>query len=194
VLTFARRNKRNERTNVTDRGLFWEGELGPGRSVKWSVEAPGSEVRIDVDERRKLGEVPPAPADAFVKLLGARQPSVRLHAAVMLAYLGDERAHEAASNLGDLSEADENIRRMALRASEPLRACDVKARPAGGLELCAANTGTTDVSKLAVEEVTPEGAGRRALVGEALPAGQGRRLVVDGFGDLPEEVRLTGAD
>ncbi len=191
VLTFARRNKRGERTNVTDRGLFWEGELGPGRSVKWNVEAPGSEVRIDVDERRKLGDVPAAPADAFVKLLGARQPSVRLHAAVMLAYLGDGRARDAATGLSDLSDADERVRQMVLRASAPLRVCDLKAPEKGALEACLDNTSDHDEPELDLVEIAPEGGGRRVSFGEPLAASTGRRVRFGGFGELPEELSLV---
>ena len=51
LLTFARRDRRGERAGITERGLFWEGALGSGRAVKWHVEAPGTEVKIEPGDR-----------------------------------------------------------------------------------------------------------------------------------------------
>ncbi len=187
ILTFARRDVRGRRVGVRDRGLFWEGELDAGRSVKWGVRAPGTEVRIDVDEKRLLGEVAPAPASSYQRLLGARQPLVRLHAATMLAYLGDPGAAEAARGLGELPPADELTRQRILRAVAPVRACDVHVE-GGNLGVCVHNATSALVREATVVEVAPDGRGRRRSVGEPLPPGAGIRLTFDAFGEAPEEL------
>jgi hypothetical protein len=187
LLTFARRDAKGERRGVTDRGLFWEGELGPGRSVKWGVKAPGTEVRIDVPEKRLLGDVAAAPQDAFKKLLGARQPLVRLHAATMLAYLGDASAVEAAKGLGDLSEADEITRARITRALAPVRVCDVASNE-GALTVCVHNTSSEVARDVVLTEVAPPGMGRRRTLDEPVLAKSGLRVTLPGYGDAPEEL------
>jgi hypothetical protein len=192
VLTFARRNKKGERTNATDRGLFWAGDLGPADSVKWNVQAPGTELRIDLDEKRTLGDKPgqlkPAPADAFVKLLAAKPPSIRLHGALMLAYLHDPRAHEAAENLSDLSDSDDHVRDMIARATTPLYACDAAYNKDGTLSACAVNDGEAPVMDALVREVGPDG--RRFPVPIPLPPHAGVAIQIDGFGTPAEELMI----
>ncbi|HTJ83519.1 MAG TPA: hypothetical protein VL400_17485 [Polyangiaceae bacterium] len=191
VLTFARRNKAGERTNVTDRGLFWEGELGPARSVKWSVKAPGSEVKIDVSDARLLdGKVAPAPAEGFRRLLGSAKPPIRLHAATMLAWLGDPGALEAARGLAGLGAAEEVVKERIVRAASPLRTCDVSVDDAGTLSACVFNAGKADAAKLRLVEVAPEGAGRHVDAVESLEAGTGERVRVAGFGGPVEELAV----
>lgn len=192
LLTFARRDARGRRRAVTDRGLFWEGELGPGRSVKWGVRAPGSELRIDVPEKRMLGDVATASTDAFHKLLAARQPLVRLHAATMLAYLGDPRAAEAARGLGALSEADEITRARILRAMSPLRACEITTE-AGALTACVHNASDSTAHELSLVEVTPQGDGRRRTIDEPVAPRSGMRVTFEDFGDVPEEIAVVEA-
>lgn len=192
VLTFARRNAQGERGNVTDRGLFWEGELGPGKSAKWSVEAPGTEYRIDLDEKRTLAEVKPAPADAFAALLSSRRAPVRLHAALMLAYLSDPRAKEAATQLSDLSESDEAVRAAILRASEPLAVCDVKWSGGSSVSACVANRGDAEAKNVTLVEADPRGNGRRAALGVSIGAKSGKRVVAPDFGPEAEELEARG--
>ncbi|NUO52894.1 MAG: HEAT repeat domain-containing protein [Polyangiaceae bacterium] len=193
LLTFARRDEKGERRGVTDRGLFWEGELGSGRSVKWGVKAPGTEVRIDVAESRLLSEAAgasgPASREAFKKLLGARQPLVRLHAATMLAYLGDPEAIEAARGLGALSEADEMTRSRISRALAPIRVCDVKSTE-GTLSACVHNSSKDVVRDLVLAEVAPSGGGRKRPIDEAILAGAGIRVAIPDFGEAPEELTI----
>lgn len=184
VLTFARRNARGERVGVTDRGLFWEGELRPARSVKWTVRAPGTELRIDVDEARSLDELGPAPPDAFVRLLEARYPAVRLHAATMLAWHGDPRARAAAEGLSGLTPEQELVRTQLLRASAPVSVCELR-QTGEELSACVHNRGERAVERLELVEVAPDG-GRRVPLALSLSAGQGRRVSVPGFG-LPAE-------
>jgi hypothetical protein len=191
VLTFARRNEKGDRVGVTDRGLFFEGELAPARSVKWSVKAPGSEVKIDVSDARLLGDgVAAAPAEGYVRLLRASKPAVRLHAAMMLAWLGDPGAADAARALGDLGEAEEAMRQRILRAAQPLRVCDVAVDDAGRLTACAFNAGTEIASSLRLSEVAPEGAGRSADVPGPIAPGEGARVEVPAFGGPAEELTL----
>ena len=194
VLTFARRNKAGERTNVTDRGLFFEGELGPGRSVKWSVKAPGSELKIDVSESGMLGgKVAPAPADAFRRLLSSSKPAIRLHAATMLAWLGDPAALEVARGLGELGGGEEAFRRRVIRAASPLRVCDVSYEENGTLNACVFNASPNEVGALRLVEVTPENGGRTGDALESLGAAAGERVHVPGFGVEAEELTVEEA-
>ena len=194
VLTFARRNEKGDRVGVTDRGLFFEGELAPARSVKWSVKAPGSEVKIDVSDARVLGDgVEAAPAEGYQRLLRASKPAVRLHAAMMLAWLGDPGAIEAARSLGDLGEAEEAVRQRILRAAQPLRVCDAAVDDAGRLRACAFNAGAAAAADLRLSEVAPEGAGRSTDVAGPIAPGAGIRVEVPGFGGPAEELTLDAA-
>ncbi len=191
LLTFARRNERDERVGVTDRGLFWEGLLGPAKSVKWRVRAPGTEVRIDLDEKRLLSETAPASAEGFEKLLMAKQPAVRLHAAMMLAYLGDSRAEQAARSLGELSGESALTQARILRAIRPLKLCNAKVE-GDTLEVCAHNGGKERLRAARVVEVTESGTGRTRDLSDAIPPNGGLRFKLPGFGPLPEELALEG--
>jgi hypothetical protein len=185
VLTFARRDDRGERVGVTDRGLFWEGALRPGRSVKWTVKAPGTEVRIDADEQRTLAQVAPADGDAFFGLLRARQASVRLHGATMLAYVGDPRAEGAARSLDGLAAAQEPVRDMVVRAASAVRVCAVKAK-GDALEACVYNTTDEPLSRPTLTEPSP--GGRRVDLADDVPAHEGLRASFPGFGPAPQEL------
>jgi hypothetical protein len=191
VITFARRNKKNERVGATDRGFFWAGELAPAQSVKWNVSAPGTEYRIDLDEKRVLGDgagmVAPAPADAFVRLLAAKQPVVRLHAALMLAYLHDPRARDAVDNVGELSDSDERIREMIARASAPIIVCNAKYAD-DSLTACIANDGEAAADRIDLVEVGPEG--RRFPIADSVPPHAGIVARVPGFGSPAEELTV----
>jgi hypothetical protein len=135
VLTFAQRAADGRRMAIMERGLSWAGELRPADSVKWRVEAEGTELRMDTRFADKLGTSATADAAAFRALLGARLPAVRVHAAMMLAYLGDPRAREAADALGSLDGMAAQARAELVRTFEPLRACDPRPGP-GALSVC----------------------------------------------------------
>ncbi|NUR75187.1 MAG: hypothetical protein HOQ28_02730 [Thermoleophilia bacterium] len=180
VVTFARRNSKGERIGATDRGLFWEGELGPARSVKWSVSGPGTELKIEMDEQRMLGkDASPASADEFARLLRARQSAVRLHAAMMLAYLGDPRAVDAAKSLHDLSETDALTQARIVRAASPIRLCDVSFTEAGSMSACAFNGTDAPVDGATIVEV-----------GETLPPKAGKKVTAPSFGPEAEELTI----
>ena len=104
VVTFARRDGAGRRSAVIERGLHWPKTLKPGGAVKWRIRAEGNEMRLDSANTAPLGEAGllPAPADAFFAQRKARLRAVRLHAATMLAYLGDPRAAQALDELGPL--------------------------------------------------------------------------------------------
>ena len=188
VLTFARRNEKNERVGATDRGLFWEGLLGPAKSVKWNVKAPGTELRVDMDEKRMLTAVPPASADGFEKLLRAKQPAVRLHAAMMLAYLGDPRAEEAVRGLGVLTGDAALTQERILRTLRPLKVCDVKFEQEG-MQACAFNGTAEAVKSASIVESGPDG--RTVDIGEPIPAKTGLVVSAPKFGGEAEELELV---
>jgi hypothetical protein len=145
VVTFARRAPDGRRVGVKERGLFWEGDLAPARAVKWRVRGPGTEMRIEADDRGRLGgAVAAAPADAFAELARtARYRVVRVHAAAMLAYLADPRAAELASSLGLGSPADEATVAAIRRASTPVIACDLAAQGPDAIGACLFNAGSS---------------------------------------------------
>jgi hypothetical protein len=126
VVTFAKRDDRGIRRNIIERGLHWPRELGPGESVKWRVEASGCELRVDSRNDARLGQggLTAAPGDAFLALREARLSVVRLHAAMMLSYLRDERATGFAKALGSLAELEELARTEILATQAALLFCD----------------------------------------------------------------------
>lgn len=193
VVTFARRNKKGDRVGATDRGLYAQ-SLAPGKSMKWSVSGPGTEYKVEISEKRVLGsakgELAPAPPAAFVSLLGAKQPPVRLHAALMLAFLRDARARDAAENLSDLSDSDDAVRQMVVRATEPLSICDVVISDAG-LDACVTNGTDAKTKPLEVFEV---GAGGRGFpLGIGVGPHAGARIHIDGFDARAAELGVREA-
>ena len=152
VVTFARRDRRGERVGATDRGLFAE-EIAPGHAMKWRVRGPGSEMRVDRPPLVMLGDAsPPADADAFFGLLSARQPAVRMHAAMMLAYLRDPRARAAAEGMFAPNARAERTRSAIARAASPIFACDL-ARRGAELHACIVNETSELAPNLMAREV-----------------------------------------
>jgi hypothetical protein len=119
-----------ERTATYDRPLFFEGPLRPGQAIKWHVEARGTEFDVHhaVEGTLDPNGTEAAPPDAFAALLDANHRPVRLHGAMMLAYLGDERAQAGALRLRDALREDEGpyLGRL-LRATSDVITCDVEA-------------------------------------------------------------------
>lgn len=158
VLTFARRDEHDQRVGVTDRGLFWEGALAPGRAVKWHVRAPGTEMRIEpsvTGTLEAMGESLASP-DAYAKLVSSRYRIVRIHAAKMLAYLRDPRAEDALRSLGSASTAEALTLARIGRAAAPIFACDV-AVSAGHLTACVFNAEAKPAAGLSLAVVPAEG-------------------------------------
>jgi hypothetical protein len=156
VVTFAQRNEQGARTAVMERGLAWPRPLEPGEAVKWRIEAEGTELRVDCRFDELLGAEPVASADRFRELLDARLTPVRVHAAMMLAYLGDPHAREAATALGPLTMREERVRAEILRTQSSLRACSI-AGEGNPAQLCVHNGGD---ELLRAVRLTPAGLGR----------------------------------
>lgn len=119
--------KGKDRRFTEDRVVYFAGPLGAGKAIKWRVEGEGSEFEVD---NPIPGDIGPggdgaAPADRFFELLEANHRPVRMHGAMMLAYLGDPRAKEAILKLRDALRDNENpyLQRL-LWTQGNLRTCD----------------------------------------------------------------------
>ncbi len=155
VSFFEGQGKQRELTKVQP--LYFEGPLGPGRAIKWRTEARGTEWVI---EPPALGEINPdgegtAPAALFRELLSAKNRPVRLHAARMLAFLGDPEAQKATLQLKDaLRSAEAPYLRRLLDALAEVRVCDLSVTGSGSerrVEACVYNATDTDRDQLGVQ-------------------------------------------
>jgi hypothetical protein len=197
TLTFARRNKGGRRVGATDRGLFWEGALAPATAVKWKVRAPGSEMRTDVGVTGTLAEanLDPAPADAFFALTSARVRAVRVHGAVMLAYLRDPRAAEVVRALSSRGSGDEARIARVRRAAAPVIACDVR-REGDKLSACVWNGASRPMHGLSLRAASAEEGAEHAEprtlpIEPTVPVHEGLRLrfdVGESMAEPPAEV------
>jgi hypothetical protein len=137
-------------TSVESRTVFFEGPLMPGKAIKWHVEERGTTFKIHpptsngliVDETiGPLGEGA-ASATSFAELLTANNRAVRLHGAMMLAYLGDKRARPGVVDLGEaLRDSEGAYLRRILEATSDQIACQItlgKTNPAA-LRACIYN-------------------------------------------------------
>jgi hypothetical protein len=141
---------------VSHRVVFFAGPLLPGQAIKWSVEAEGTEFEI---KNPIEGDIGPggdgaAPISRFAELLDANHRPVRLHGAMMLAYLGDPRAKEAAFKLRDALREDEGpyLSRI-LQAVSDVRACQLDLDGHGAqrrIQVCAFNGSAEAKRDLAV--------------------------------------------
>ncbi|HEY4121127.1 MAG TPA: hypothetical protein VGM56_24855 [Byssovorax sp.] len=195
TLTFARRNKRGERVGATDRGLFWEGALAPGRAVKWHVKAPGTEMKLEASyaggaldpDHEAAGHgladahLEPAPADAAFQLTRSRWRAVRREGAKLLAYARDPRAAAAIEALrSNASPADAAGLDDLARAAADLYACDVaidadasEARGSQTASACVFNGSTRTATGLALVDL----ASRASFpIGSIVPAHEGVRV------------------
>ncbi|WP_434040907.1 MULTISPECIES: hypothetical protein [Sorangium] len=194
LLTFARRNHRGERAGITERGLFWEGALLPGRAVKWHVEAPGTEVKIEPGVTGMLdGETGVASPDAFFQLTRARYRVVRIHAAMMLAWLRDPRARDALVSLLPAPPLEQAKLERIRRATADVIPCSVTAEE-GRLRACLFNGGVTPVRGVTLREAAAgEGRTPRAWpIPASLPVHEGVEVSVplEG-GAAPEELEVV---
>jgi hypothetical protein len=123
----------NKRYSVSSRPLFFEGPLRPAQAIKWSVEGQGVEFEV---HNPVPGDVGPfgddaAPANLFAELLSANHRPVRLHAAMMLTFLGDPRARDAVLELREALREDEApyLNRLIV-AQAPVKVCKLQVEPA----------------------------------------------------------------
>lgn len=123
------------REQVASRPLFFEGPLLPGQAIKWSTDAEGTEVDVQAPALGSLGPEGEAlaPADRFAELLEANNRPVRMHGAMMLAFLGDPRAREGILKLREALREDEApyLDRL-LAATGELRVCRLAVQNEGG--------------------------------------------------------------
>lgn len=195
VVTFARRRPSGERVGANDRG-FYVRRLGPARAVKWQVEGSGTELRVDVptlppltrgDGSDEAGATAlPALAEGFIRLGEAGEPSVRAHAAMMLAYLRHPGAEAAAAALEASSQAAERQRQRVLRAAAPAFTCAARSLP-GGYDVCVHNGSSSPLRGAMIQELRDGNTlGVGSPIGAEIPAGQGLRVTVRHA--LPEDV------
>jgi hypothetical protein len=146
----------NERHFSKHRVLYFEGPLVPGQAIKWTTEARGVEFEL---ENPVAGDLGPngegaAPADAIAELLKANHRPVRLHGAMMLAYLGDPRAKEGALKLQDaLRDEEADYLRRVLAALADVRPCNLQVTGSGNtrrVDACIFNAGSAPKGELAV--------------------------------------------
>jgi hypothetical protein len=98
-----------KRTETFNRPLYFEGPLMPGQAIMWHVEARGNDFEVMIPPTPMLD---PLGADAaatnlVADLLKAIHRPIRLHGAMMLAYLGDPRAKEGALGLREALREEE---------------------------------------------------------------------------------------
>lgn len=116
----------NKRYSVSQRPLFFAGPLRPAQAIKWSVEAQGVEFEVHSPVPGDIGPFgdDAAPSNLFAELLSANHRPVRLHAAMMLTFLGDPRARDAVLELREALREDEApyLNRL-LQAQAPVKVC-----------------------------------------------------------------------
>jgi hypothetical protein len=136
------------------RPLYYESWLNPGEAIKWHVEARGTSFVITNPLEQVLAPEDLASADAFEPLLRANHRPVRLHAAMMLAYLGDPRARTGAVELSQaLREEEGPFLERVLAAIELVVPCEVRSRNtlAGStVEMCVFNRASEPKRELSI--------------------------------------------
>jgi hypothetical protein len=118
-----------KRSQVSNRSLFYDGTLGPGQAIKWSVEAEGTEAEVINSVAGSIGPngEDAAPTQRLFELLSARNRPVRLQGAMLLAFLGDPRAREGALQLREALRDDEApyLTRL-IQALNEVRVCELR--------------------------------------------------------------------
>jgi hypothetical protein len=150
---FAERTPGEKPRHTAERPLYFEGPLQPGQAIKWSTEARGTEFEIHAPDVGVLGPngEGSAKANQFAELLEANHRPVRLHAARMLSYLGDERGRAGALRLREAMRAAEGpyLRRV-LSATADVRVCDVDRNTPGEVGVCVYNAGDEESQGLGI--------------------------------------------
>jgi hypothetical protein len=177
------------RAQVASRPLFFEGPLLPGQAIKWSTDAEGTAVEVQAPALGSLGSEGEAlaPTDRFAALLEANNRPVRMHGAMMLAYLGDPRAREGILKLREALREDEApyLDRL-LAATSDLRVCRlaVQAEAASrSVRGCLFNAGAEAKKDLGVKL-----RGLDAPVVTGTPVGAPPNLLVEQILEVPGEI------
>jgi len=189
VLFFARDSGSSRREQVDSRPLFYEGPLMPGQAIKWGTNAEGTEIEIQGPALGSLGDEgqSAAPSDRFAELLEAHHRPVRLHAAMMLAYLGDARAREGVLKLREALREDEApyLDRL-LQATAELRVCRLSvSQSASGASISGCLFNVTPEPK---KELGIKLRGLDAAVLSSDPVGHPPNLVAEPVLDVPGEL------
>jgi hypothetical protein len=110
-----------------ERTLRFEGSLEPGHAARWHVEGMGTSVDLIGPELGTLAAdgSDAAPAAAFALLGASPDRSLRLHAARLLAFIGDERAKDVARSLRQAAAPGEAAIVERLLDDAGFAACDV---------------------------------------------------------------------
>ena len=142
------------RRAMKERPLHYEGPLRPGQAVKWHVEARGTSFQVHNPIREVLSAPGAyAPAGEFAELLKANHRPVRLHGAMMLAFLGDPRAKGGAVKLQEaLRESEQPYLERVLLTQNEVITCDWRASTEGTtreVSACAYNQSNTPQKQLA---------------------------------------------
>lgn len=159
LVLFYERDASSEgkRSQVDTRPLYFEGPLLPGQAIKWSMEAEGTEFSVENPYRSPIGGDGEyaAPPSRVVELLQARNRPVRLHGAMLLAFLGDPRAREGALALRDaLRENEASYLTRVLHATAPLRVCQLQVAGTGtkrSVSACLYNAGAEPQRDLGIQ-------------------------------------------
>lgn len=141
--------------SVSTRAVYFDGPLRPGAAIKWHVDAEGMTFRLHpaaengrpitgtIDEHGDNA----APTNSIALLLKAHNRPVRLHGAMLLAYLRDPRARDAAVELGDsLRESESSYLRRVMEALGEIRTCQIQVSTSGAhrrVFACVFNTADT---------------------------------------------------
>lgn len=156
AVTFHEPGTAGER-QMSERPLYYEGPLGPGRAIKWQVEGRGTRFDVLAPDLGTLddGGSDAAPAAAFAALTDANHRAVRLHASMMLAFLGDPRGRAAALELrADAREDESAYLERVIDATRDLITCQVEIIPLGEerhrVQGCIFNRGSSAVAEMAL--------------------------------------------
>jgi len=181
--------------SVSTRAVYFQGPLQPGEAIKWHVDAEGTTFRIHPPAERgnpisgtiEDSGTNAAPTNAVAKLLKAHNRPVRLHGAMLLAFLRDPRAREATVELGDsLRESESSYLRRLMESLAEIRLCRVQVSGTGAQRrLIACVFNTTDAPKTPVEVVV------RALdatVSSSDPVGEPPRAISEKSVSLPGSI------
>lgn len=187
-----------------ERGIYYEGPLLAGGAIKWRVKGRGTSFHISTQDAVPIDDGQIAPADAFAKLLDARTRSVRIHGAMMLARMRDQRATEAIARLREDATDDEASTLTSLgRAAAPVFVCDVELTTdedgRAAVSACAMNS-TEDESgplearvSFSADAAGEDGITRRTVIAEA-PLRKRFTLAPRTGGRLSTQVELPAVD
>ena len=118
-----------------ERTLRFDGSLEPGRAARWHVEGMGTSVDLIGPEPGNLAAdgSDMAPAAALALLAASPERALRLHAARLLAFMGDERGKQVARSLRHAATPGEAAVVERLLDEAAFSACDLSvARESSG--------------------------------------------------------------